>query len=325
MKKLLLIITILFITTTAFSQYTPSSGYGSKIARTVIDSALFIPTGCGKPTSIKSVDLNRASIYYDSCAAKLWQYNPKTKLWGTSDVATIPGGPITSLPALNNNPGVGIGVDSFIKSQFYASQPPTAALSGGSTFEFTTTGSTSRILSWTAGRQSATSPIASIVVAGVNQTFSQPPFGGTSAGSQIVSTPNNTNTTYTNTVTTTDGRTAQATTAFIYQNKIYAGFVSSATPTDAEIIAATGSSYVGGFFSGGRNQSGALSTPSSSKFVVFVSPASYGALNITINGLGLTYNQTARSFTNASGGVSSYIVAVSPFSTSGAIDSYLVN
>lgn len=323
MKKLLLLLTILIITLNVLAQYTPQGRYGDKISRVLIDSAIFIPTGCGKPTSIKSVDLNRSSIFYDSCGAKLWIYNPKTKLWVSSS-SSFTGGVISSLPVIGNNPGTNITPDEFITSQFYDSQPPTAGLTGGGTYEFTAAGNTSRTLSWTAGRQSATATLSSIMVAGITQTFTQPPINATVSGTQNVSVPNNANTTYTNTVTTTDGKTATATTTFSYQNKIYAGFVTSATPTDGDIINALNGN-VGGVFSGSRNQSGSLSAPGASKFIVFSNPASYGTPNVVINGLGVSYNQTTRSFTNASGGVVTYIIAVSPFSTAGQIDSYIIN
>lgn len=327
MKKLLSLLAIIIITLNALGQnlYTPSSKYGDKVARAIFDTAIFIPTGCGKPTSIKSFDFNRSSIFYDSCGAKLWVYNPKTRLWANSSSSKLPGGPISSLPAINNNPGTDITSDQFILSQYYASQPPTVSITGGGTYEYTTPGRTNRTLSWSAGRQNATATLSTIIVDAISQSFMQPALSASVTGTKVASVQNNTNTTYTNTVTTTDGKTANATTTFYYQNKIYAGFVASTTPTDAEIIAATGSVYVGGTFSGSRNQSGSLSIPSSSKYIVFVTPANYGTPNVVINGLGVTYNLTTRSFTNASGGASSYTIAVSPFPTAGGIDSYLVN
>ncbi len=238
---------------------------------------------------------------------------------------TIAAGAISSLPTIGFNPGTNITSNDFITNVFYQSQPPTATLTGGGTYEFTTAGSTARTLSWTAGRQAATSTLATVVVDGVSQTFTQPAQGASVSGNKNATVLHNTNTTYSNVVTTTDSKTATATTTFTYQNKIYAGFVTSNNPSDADIIAATGSSYVGGQFSATRNQSGVLTTPSSSKYFVFVAPASYGTPNIIINGLGVTFNQTTRSFTNASGGISSYIIAVSPNPTAGQIDSYIVN
>ena len=327
MKKLLSLVAILIITLNVLGQnpYTPQSRYGDKIARAIFDSAIFIPTGCGKPTSLKSIDVNRSAIFYDSCGAKLWVYNPKTKLWVTASSSTFAGGPISSLPAINNNPGTDITPNDFILSQYYASQPPTVSITGGGTYEYTTSGSTNRTLTWSAGRQSATATLSTIIVDAISQSFIQPTLSASVTGTKVANVPNNTNTTYTTTVTTTDGKSASASTTFYYQNKIYAGFVTSATPTDAQIITATGSTYPTGIFSASRNQSGALTTPSSSKYIVFVSPASYGTPNVVINGLGVTYSQTTRNFTNASGGIVSYIIAVSPFPTAGQIDSYIVN
>ena len=326
MKKLILAVVIIIITLNSYAQYTTNNRYGDINKRGSFDSALFMPTGCGTPNSLKSADLKKAAFYEDSCSNSLFYYDPKLGLWqkinGESKFA---GGVITSLPAIGNNPGSNITSSDFIVSQFYASQPPIATISGGGTFEFKPAGNTNQTLIWTAQRQSATEALSSIFVDGVSQVFTPPNIGVVVSGTKTVSVPNNITTTYNNIVNTVDNKTAIATTSFIWQNKIYAGFVSSTTPTDAEIIAATGSQYVGGVFSATKNQSGALSTPSSSKYIVFASPATYGTPNIIINGLGVTYNNSTRSFTNASGGIHVYSIAVSPFPTAGKIDTYLVN
>ena len=244
---------------------------------------------------------------------------------GGGGSAIFAGGVISSLPAIGNNPGTNITSNDFIISQFYASQAPTATLTGGGTFEYRSAGSGPSTLFWGAGRQSATAPLATIIVDGVAQTFSQPAQAATVSGTKAITITYNTNTTFTNTVTTADGKTAIATTSYLWQNKIYAGFVSSATPSDLDIYTSTGSSYVGGIFSGTINQSGVLTAPSSSKYFVFVAPASYGTPNITVNGLGVSFTLITRSFTNASGFTSSYTIAISPNPTAGQIDSYIVN
>lgn len=330
MKKLFTVILILLSFLSYSQKYTPQNRYGDSLDRVIHSKYIGIPTGCGKPIRNNSYDSTRGAIFYDSCNKNFYLYDPKLKLWDT-----IKGGSggnsffnypaISSLPVIGDLPGNNITTDSAFRYIFYKSQPPLATLTGGGTYEYTTAGNTNRTLSWTATRQTATATLATIVVDGVTQTFTQPAQGGTVSNNKTAIVPHNTNTTYSNIVTTTDGKTATATTTFIYQNKIYAGFVTNATPTDADIIAATGSSYVGGIFSASRNQSGTLTTPSSSKYFIFVSPASYGTPNILINGLGATLNQTTRNFTNASGAIISYIIAVSPFQTSGQIDSYIVN
>lgn len=331
MKKVLLSIALLLLLSKAQAQFPVYQTLGGKTSNVHIPGAFIMDTVGVIPSyaDTASASLATTSKYISAAIVRIGNYlwmrsgNVWVKQGNTPSI--FPGGPITTLPIVGNNPGTNITPDQFITSQFYGTQPPTASLTGGGTFEYTNASTQSATLNWSAGRSTATNPLASIVVAGITQTFSQPAQGASVSGTQAVTVPTNTNTTYTNTVTTTDGKTASATTTFSYQNKIYAGFVPSATPTDAEIIAATGSGYVSGFFSGSRNQSGSLSTPSATKYYVFVSPASYGTPNIIINGLGVTFNQTTRTFVNASGYSSSYIVAVSPFPTAGQIDSYLVN
>ena len=222
---------------------------------------------------------------------------------------TFSGGPISSLPAIGNDPGTNITSKDFIVSQFYASQPPTAGLSGGGTYENTSASTLSASLSWTAGRQSATANLASIVVNGVTQSFTNPGQPGSVSGSQAVSVPTNTTTTYTNTVTTSDAKTASATTSFYYRDKYYIGYVSSGSPSDANIIAA------GGSFASSRITSGNLADPSSASYILFAYPASFGTATIKIGGLVVGFNLTTRSFVNASGYSTSYNIYTSPYPT----------
>jgi len=240
-----------------------------------------------------------------------------------NNISTI-GGPITTIPVVGTNPGSNLTTFQWIQNTFYASQVPLATLTGGTILEFTSAGTVSDSVNWTASRQSATNPLSTIVVAGNTESFSQPSAGGTVSGKQYVTITANTNTTYNNVVTTTDGKTATASTSFPFENKIYAGFVSVSSPTDANIIAALNSTYVGGEFSTTRSQSGALTTPSGAKYIMFAAPASFGTPSVVINGLGVTFNQTTRTFVNASGYSSSYIIAVSPYTTAGSVDAYLI-
>ena len=298
-----------------------SNGY-SEIGYYRADSAFLVGTRDTNFTPVAGVTamvFAHDSLYYYSVSQTKWI------ALGTGSSSQIPGGPITSLPAVADNPGTNIPVSTFIINEFYKNQSPTATLTGGAIIDYTSAGSTAKTLNWSAGRQFATNPLSSIVVAGVGQSFSQPSAPGTVSGTQSVNVPANTTTTYQNVVTTTDGKTATASTTFTSELRIYAGFVSSTTPTSADIIAATGSSYVGGEFATSRNQSGSLSTPSGSKYVMFCNPVSFGVPNITINGLGVTYNITTITFVGPLGYSSSYYLAIAPFPTSGPISSYLVN
>lgn len=236
----------------------------------------------------------------------------------------IPGGPITTIPVVGTNPGVNLTWPDFIKNAFYGAQPPIAVLTGGGIFEYTTGSTVSRNLNWSASRQTATTNLSSIVVGGITQAFSNPAAPGTVSGVQVMAVPVNTNTTYSNVVTASNSMTSTATTTFTYKRKIFAGFVSSATPSDADIMAATGSIYVGGTLSDTRIQTGALSTPASSSYIMFASPASFGVPTVVVNGLTVAFSQITRSFININGYASSYYIMISPYQTAGAVDVYSI-
>jgi hypothetical protein len=194
-------------------------------------------------------------------------------------------------------------------------QNPTASLSGGVAQERVASGSAlSYTLSWSGGRQNAgtnvlaTNPLTTIVVATVSQSFSQPSVGSSVSGTQSVSVTRNTTTTYTNTVTTTDSKTASATTTFSFYDKRYVGWSTTTTPTDAEILAAVFKDNNGGTVS----LSQTLTQLGSAAHLFYANTAQVSS--ITINGFPSTSSfsiNNSRSFTNASGGTTTYYVSVS--------------
>ena len=231
---------------------------------------------------------------------------------------------ITTIPTVGTFVHPNLSSKDWINAVFHGSQSPLSTISGGGIFEYTTGTTVSKNLNWTASRQPKTTNLTSIVIGGISLAFVNPSAPGTVSGTQTVSVPVNTNTTYSNVVTASNGMNATSSTTFTYQRKIFAGFVSTATPSDADIIAATNSSYVGGVFSNTRVQSGALSTPSTSSYVMFASPASFGVPTVVINGLTVTFNQITRSFVNINSYSSSYYIMVSPFPTSGGVAVYSI-
>lgn len=243
------------------------------------------------------------------------------KFGGTSSASGgLVGGPITSNRfTIGTNPGVGLTTDQWIDSVFYYAQPPTATLTGGGIFEFTSAPTFNTTLNWGASRQSATTPIVSIVVAGQTQTFAQPTAPGTVSGTQAVTVTTNTGTTYNNVVTATDGQSATASTTFTYRSKYYIGFVATSTPTDADIIAATGGT-VGGTFATAFATTGSLPAPGAESYIVIAYPSSFGSALVKINGLLVNYVLTTRAFVNASGYSVSYNIYVSPFATNAGVD-----
>lgn len=240
--------------------------------------------------------------------------NPNFNL-ATSD-STIAGGAFSSIPTVGFNPGVNKSAAAIIQSAFYQSQVPTASLSGGLTQELHSAGTYSGSISWTAGRQSATQPLSTIVVAGVTQSFTQPAAGASVGGTQSISMAYNTNATYTNTATTTDSKTASATTSFTWLPKRYWGRTSATSPSGAEILASAGGSNE---LSNSRAGTFAV-TASGSNRVFFSYPASEGDVtSISVGGLTVTFIKTTISLTNASGYVQTYNIYTSPNASAGDI------
>jgi len=207
-------------------------------------------------------------------------------------------------------------------------QNPTATLTGGGNYELHSAGTFSPTLNYSAGRlaatssASATNPIASITVAGNSKSTtgcSTPPC--TISGTQGVTVTYNTNVTYSNVVVTTDSKSATANTSFNFYPKYYIGYSTTNSPSDATLIAGVNTVFP----ATSKTTSGTLGTPSSSSYIFFAYPSSFGSINnIVINGLNVTYNLTTRAVTNASGYTQTYLIYVSPFATSSGV-SYSTN
>jgi hypothetical protein len=81
MKKIVLILTLLF-STKAFSQvYQLMNQYGYNVTRMSFDSTLQIPTVCGVPTLKTVYALKKSALAFDSCNNRFYYYNPKTTAW----------------------------------------------------------------------------------------------------------------------------------------------------------------------------------------------------------------------------------------------------
>lgn len=70
--------------------------YGNQGRRLAIDSTINIPTGCGAPTTTQEHgmqgEMRMAKLFYDSCNAKFYIYNPSTSTWNTSSAGSAGGG-----------------------------------------------------------------------------------------------------------------------------------------------------------------------------------------------------------------------------------------
>ena len=104
MRKILIALALAFLLGKANSQgiYQPvtPTAYGSNNLRGVFRTALLIPSGCGVPgaMSLYSVDSSRFALYGDTCANKLYFYNPRTRQWLLSGQTSIPWDSVSGKP-----------------------------------------------------------------------------------------------------------------------------------------------------------------------------------------------------------------------------------
>lgn len=285
------------------------------------DSVQLFPTGSGYP----SIDMTNylakvrlAGLQFDSANHIFWYFDPSTGVWDTLQSTggggggggeIIPGGAfVTSNVEIGFNPGTNLTAAEIIKKVWYGTQP-IATLTGGTTLEFTSSPTVSQTLNWGATRQVGAVELATIVVAGVSQSFSQPAEGGTVNGTQGVNVPANVTTIYQNIVTADDGQTATASTTFNFLGRRYYGVVSDTTgigsgTQDAVILALTNS------FATTKTLSVSTGSITGTQFWVYAYPATLGALSsLLFNSIPAleAMNTTTRSFTNSLGYSQNYI------------------
>jgi hypothetical protein len=352
MKRILSILPLLLIGLVSFSQTdvnrtNPIGNVPATTAtynkRTVNDAnlrvnlTLYVPNG-SNPTLNNAKDstgavyfkVNAASdtSFYANIIGSGWvrfpSYNKIVQLIGASS-PTILGGAISSLPTVGFNPGSNITSSQFITNSFYQTQVPTSGLSGGNNYELHSSGTFASTLNWSAGRQSATNPLSTINVAGINQTFTQPSSGASTSGTQGVTVSWNTNVTYSNVITTTDSKTATSTTSFNFYPQIYWGRTAIVSPDNSTVLATAGGSNE---LTTGKSKSGFSITASGSNYVYYAYPNSYGDLtSILIGGFESigSFTKTTLSVTNASGYVQGYTIYTSNNTFSATTPSIIVN
>lgn len=308
MKVLKLIAVLVFMTIAGYSQTTPWSGTptvtpqtrtlnGSPQLRWIWGSYLFsFPDTLATKLSFKDTVNTIATKYYASVAS------PK-----------IPGDrPISSVPALNDNPGTNLTPAAWIIAEFYKSQPPTMSLSGGTSRERLPAGSDVIAVGWTAGRPASGAPITTIVVNGVNQSFASPAAGASVSGTQNVTVTRNTNITISGTASTAEPKSGSGSTTFSFYDKRYAGFDANALvsgkPAQADILAAS--------FQDNNGTTAALTQTTaqqgSNKYYFYITTATISS--VTINGIPSTASFNINipiTFTNAVGGTFSGYANVS--------------
>ena len=244
------------------------------------------------------------TVYVRDSTATKW-------LVSSASGITIPAGAITTIPEIGTNPRSNRPIDEWINNTFYGSQPPTALLTGGTTLELQSAATLNYTLNWTAGRQSATDSIATIVVAGTNQSFTQPAQSSSVSGTQAVSFAANTNITYSNIVTTTDSKSATATTAFTFLPKRYWGWISDSTGIGSESFDDAIITVLNNELSASKSKSFSTGNPSGTQFLVYAYYATAGELTqFDMNGFPSldAMNHVTRNFTNAVGYTEQWII-----------------
>lgn len=103
MKKILFIIALAISFSVKSQTYTPlnQTVYGQHNLRIKIDSTLYIPTGCGVPSAISSLNsilIKQGAIYFDSCSGKEYIFNPKDSTWKQTGYNSLPWDSITGKP-----------------------------------------------------------------------------------------------------------------------------------------------------------------------------------------------------------------------------------
>lgn len=315
MKRILTILFILF-SCSAFAQFPNTHGQSNARTKERFEGAVYPVKGLinGRYADTASANLDYISeepgsqiivgniIYVrDSTATK----------WLTNGNRLIDGGPITSIPVVGFNPGTNISAADFIVASFYQSQVPTATLTGGQTLELRSAQSLNYTLNWTAGRQSATKELASVVVASVAQSFSQPPAGGVVSGTQSVSFAANTDVTYQNIVTTTDSKTATVSTTFYFLPKRYYGWISDTTGIGTTGFDDSKITALGNELSASKIKSWNTGNPTGTKFYVYAYYATAGELaHFDMNGFPSleAMNHVTRNLTNALGYTGQWII-----------------
>jgi len=231
--------------------------------------------------------------------------------------------PITGDYYKGVNPGTN-DLAKWIETVFYPSLGPSASLtsSPSGTLEMGSGGSTSVTLNWSVGRAAQTEPITEIVVNGQNVFSSSPAAGASVSGTISTTTPGTGTKTFTMSVKTADNKTASASASISFQYKRYWGFVSggadgvSFTPSNAQILALSGSA-----FATSAAASNLSATPSGPQKLVIAYPASFGGSKITVgvNDSTGAFDKLTQSFTNASGGTTSYIIWVQKDNTAAGL------
>lgn len=101
-------------------KYNTSVDYGWNYQRLAALYVNHIPTNCGAPAGLFLTAIKQGALYYDSCNARLYLFNPKTAIWdtiksggGAAVVNLSLGSADVSSLAINNSAGTGATIPVF--------------------------------------------------------------------------------------------------------------------------------------------------------------------------------------------------------------------
>jgi hypothetical protein len=241
----------------------------------------------------------------------------------------------SGLPAINTGDTT---LTAWLNSYFFPSVAPsgTISASGGISREFMSSGADlTTNLTWSATRPVACLAITGITIHSISQTLDNPFIEGHTQNGTLntQALPRNVNTTYTNTVTSTDKNFSISTTITWYWGRYWGAFISAVPPTDisfsisdAQIIALTGAGVGSGYELSTTMVKTYNGINGGGNYLVFAFPSAWGTPTFVVNGLTSTAFTRVRNnaFINASGGSTTYSVWVSNTIQSSAIAQFQI-
>ncbi|GAC1588321.1 MAG: hypothetical protein NVS3B19_07830 [Ginsengibacter sp.] len=276
-------------------------------------------------------DINGMLIYNtDKNEFNFWNLNkwiaiPKT---ASGAISFYGNRPITADYFTGFNPGTD-DLAKWVENVFYPSQGPIADLSisynnttaNNILLEHTGDNNPMQIgLNWTAGRKKVSANIATVVVGGVPQKFTNPDPGATINGVQLIDQPANTDASYQNVVTTADKKSALATAYVKFAWKIYWGFINGPAngvlmvPKNNEILSLSQE------LSSTKNMIKSIA-PNGSQRVIIAIPEIYesGGSKIMINQMDQTgaFDRIVQQVKNKFGATINYVLYISKNNTNG--------
>lgn len=218
-------------------------------------------------------------------------------------------GSVSSQPSTGDAP---TNLQQFI-NLFYKSNPPTVSINGSLTLELTGQSTASSNFGYAYGKQAGTKDITTVTIYQNGQPVSTPPVtasGG--SGTYLATYPTNQQNTISIIASTLDNKSSSASAVVNYAPRVYAGVCAGSSPTQSEILAASGGSKP---LSNSRAYTATFTFSASNVHVFFAYPNSFGATTSIKDAAGNqlinAYTQGTLSLTNANSYTQTYRYVVS--------------